>query len=139
MTITAVWPISSPSDPNAGDGLSITEPAEVEELIARLSEKGAGAATLWHEGRELADTATGMLDHDVVVAVNGGFGYMSYLDGDHDFAVVEGDPSSPPMNSEDADFPQGSGVEPAVLAAALREFLSTGQRPTSVSWQLVDE
>lgn len=139
MTITAVWPITSPSDPNAGDGLSITEPSEVEDLIARLSENGAGAATIWHEGRELADTATGMLDHDVVVAITQGYGYMSYIDTEHDYAVVDGDPDSPALQSEDADFPVGSGVEPGLLATALREFLTTGQRPTALSWQLVDQ
>ena len=92
MTITAVWSISSPADANAGDGLTITEPAGVDELIRRLAEPGAGPASVWHEGRELADESTGMLDHDVVAAISGGYGYLSHFDAEHDFAVLAGDP-----------------------------------------------
>lgn len=134
MTITAVWPITSAADANAGDGMTITEPAEIEELIRRLAEPNAGAATIWHESRELADTATGMLDHDVVVAVAHDFGYLSHIDADHDFAVLCGDPQSPALQTDDVDFPAGSGVALPVLSAALRDFLETGQRPSSVDW-----
>lgn len=138
MTITAVWSISSTADANAGDGLTITEPSEIDDLIARLAEPNAGAATIWHEGRELADSSTGMLDHDVAAAVANGFGYLSYIDADHDFAVLDGDPGSPALNTEDAEFPAGSGVALPMLAAALRDFLETGQRPDRVDWRLVE-
>lgn len=138
MTITAVWSISSPADANAGDGLTITEPAGVDELIRRLGEPGAGPASVWHEGRELADESTGMLDHDVVAAISGGYGYLSHFDAEHDFAVLAGDPDSPGLHHEDVDFPAGSGVAPEVLAAALREFLETGTRPKTADWTDVD-
>ncbi|MEU6129990.1 Imm1 family immunity protein [Saccharopolyspora sp. NPDC047091] len=138
MTITAVWSIASTADANAGDGLSVTEPGEVDDLVRRLSEPNAGPATIWHEGREPADSATGMLDHDVIAAVSGGYGYLSHIDTDHDYAVLDGDPESPALISEDAEFPAGSGVDPAVLAAALRDFLATGRRPKAVEWRTLD-
>lgn len=138
MTITAVWPIASKTDANAGDGLTITEPGEVDELIRRLSEPNAGPASIWHEHRELADESTGMLDHDVIAAVDGGYGYLSHFDVDHDFAVLEGDPESPGLTSEDIEFPAGSGVAVGVLAAALKDFLETASRPKVVDWRIVD-
>ncbi|MCA1190401.1 MULTISPECIES: Imm1 family immunity protein [Saccharopolyspora] len=138
MTITAVWSIASTADANAGDGLSVTEPGEVDDLVRRLAEPNAGPATIWHEGREPADSATGMLDHDVIAAVSGGYGYLSHIDTDHDYAVLDGDPESPALISEDAEFPAGSGVDPAVLAAALRDFLETGRRPKAVEWRTLD-
>lgn len=138
MTITAVWPISSATDANAGDGVTIAEPAGIDDLIARLAEPNAGAATIWHEARELADTATGMLDHDVAAAVSNGFGYLSHIDVDHDYAVLDGDPDSPQLSTDDVEFPAGSGVGLPVLAAALREFLETGRRPSSLEWRDVE-
>ncbi|CAM00537.1 immunity protein Imm1 of predicted polymorphic toxin system [Saccharopolyspora erythraea NRRL 2338] len=138
MTITAVWTIDSAEDANAGDGLTIDEPDQVDELIRRLAEPAAGPATIWHEGRKLADTGSGMLDHDVVAAVRGGYGYLGYIDADHDYAVLAGDPASPEVHAEDADFPAGSGVAPEQLAAALREFLATGLRPENVTWREVE-
>ena len=138
MTITAVWTITSTRDANAGDGLTIDEPDQIDELVKRLSEPAAGPATIWHEGRKLADTASGMLDHDVVAAVEGGYGYLGYIDADHDYAVLDGDPASPEVHAEDTDFPAGSGVAPERLAEALREFLATGLRPAGVAWREVD-
>ncbi|MDR7302993.1 Imm1 family immunity protein [Haloactinomyces albus] len=135
MTITAVWPISSSEDPNAGDGRTVTEPEEIDDLIRRLSEPNAGPATIWHEGREPAEADTEMLDHDVLAVVHNGYGYLAYIDAGNDFAVLDGDADSPGCEGEDIDFPEGSGVSTGVLAEALREFLRTGQRPTSVHWQ----
>ncbi|GAB3285440.1 Imm1 family immunity protein [Parasphingorhabdus pacifica] len=138
MTITAVWPISSTTDANAGDGVTITEPAGIDDLIDRLAEQNAGAATIWHESRELADAEAGMLDHDVAAAVAGGYGYLSHIDVEHDFAVLAGDPESPELITDDVEFPAGSGVRLPVLATALREFLETGRRPSSVEWRHVE-
>lgn len=138
MTITAVWPISSNGDADSGDGMTVTEASEVEGLITRLAEPGAGAATVWHEGREPVDVDDDMLDHDVVALISGGYGYLSYIDADHDYAVLDGDAASPAWSGEDVDFPAGSGVAPTVLADALREFLETGSRPEAVRWQSVD-
>ncbi len=138
MTITAVWPISSPGDVNAGDGLTVTDPVELDGLVGRLSEPNAGAASIWHEGREPADPDTGMLDHDVLAAVDGGFGYLSYIDTEHDLAVLDGSVDSPALPVEDLEFPAGSGVPMGAFTAALREFLATGRRPECVVWRPVD-
>ena len=138
MTITAVWPISSPVDTHAGDGLTVSEPSGVDELVDRLSDRRAGVATIWHEGREPADLGTGMLDHDVVTAIVDGFGYLAYIDPEHDYAVLDGDPDSPALHGDDVHFPAGSGVAVEMLAEALREFLATGHRPVSVPWRTVD-
>ncbi|ASU79625.1 hypothetical protein CDG81_16645 [Actinopolyspora erythraea] len=139
MTITAVWPIESPEESNSGDGVTLTEPDEVDGLLSRLAEPNAGVATVWHESRELADEDEGMPDHDVCVAVRDGYGYMSYIDVEHDLAVPEGDPAAPGLRGGDVEFPEGSGVPVATLAEALREFLRTGQRPESVPWRTVAE
>ncbi len=138
MTITAVWAISSPANTHAGDGLTVSEPSGVDELVDRLAEPNAGLAALWHEQREAADPDTGMLDHDVVTAVSAGFGYLAYIDTDHDYAVLDGDPDSPPLHVDDVHFPAGSGVGVDVLTEALREFLSTARRPIAVEWREVD-
>ncbi|SDR21222.1 Imm1 family immunity protein [Actinopolyspora saharensis] len=139
MTVTAVWPIDSPDAPNGGDGVTLTDPSEVSGLLSRLAEPGAGVATVWHEHREPADEETGMLDHDVCVAVRDGYGYLSYIDVEHDLAVPRGEPESPALVGEDVEFPAGSGVELGVLAEALSEFLRTGRRPESVDWSTVEE
>lgn len=139
MTITAVWTSTESSGNQAGDGLSVTATEEVDGLVARLSEPGVGLASVWHEGREPADAVEGMLDHDVLAVVTGGYGYLSYIDPEHDYAVLDGDPASPAVSADaDAEFPAGSGVSPQVLARALREFFKTGQRPESVGWQEID-
>ncbi|RCW42909.1 immunity protein Imm1 of predicted polymorphic toxin system [Halopolyspora algeriensis] len=138
MTITAVWPISSTYDPNAGDGLTVTDPAGIDDLVARLSEPTAGPATIWHEQREPVAEDTEMLDHDVLAVVHDGYAYLSYIDAGNDFAILDGDPASPGFAGEDIDFPPGSGVSTQLLAEALREFLRTGRRPAAVSWQPVE-
>ncbi|SDK89563.1 Immunity protein Imm1 [Actinopolyspora mzabensis] len=139
MTITAVWPIESPEDANSGDGVTLTDPEEVDGLLARLAEPNAGVATVWHEARELADEDEGMPDHDVCVAVRDGYGYLSYIDTAHDLAVPEGDPAAPGLHGGDIEFPEGSGTSLDTLAEALREFLRTARRPESVSWRTVED
>lgn len=139
MTITAVWPITSSDDPNAGDGMTLTEPGEVDTLLKRLADPSAGIAEVRHEYREPADEDGEILDHDVCVAVANGFGYLSYIDVDHEFAVLEGQQDSPGLSGEDIEFPAGSGVAPETLAEALREFMRAGTRPASVSWREVAE
>ncbi|WP_019853392.1 Imm1 family immunity protein [Actinopolyspora mortivallis] len=139
MTITAVWPIDSPDDPNDGDGLTLTEPEEVDGLVSRLAEPAAGAATVWHERREPVEEGSEMLDHDVCVLVREGYGYLSYIDVEHDLAVPVGEPESPAVSESDVAFPAGSGLRPEALAEALREFLTTGRRPSSLEWVVVEE
>ncbi|SFE58902.1 Immunity protein Imm1 [Actinopolyspora alba] len=139
MPITAVWPIESPEDANSGDGVTLTEPDEVDGLLARLAEPNAGVATVWHESRELADEDEGMPDHDVCVAVRDGYGYLSYIDVEHDLAVPEGDPAAPALRGGDVEFPEGSGVSLDTLAEALREFLRTARRPETVTWRALEE
>ncbi|QFZ23224.1 Imm1 family immunity protein [Saccharothrix syringae] len=144
MSFTAVWPISDPRDSDAADSLTAGGPEDVEALVNRLAEPGAGAAVLEHLDREtMTDTegllgapgATRMPDHDVVVAVRDGYGYLVYTDVEHDTATLEGAPESPGYHSEYVEYPDGSGVPVEVLTAALKDFLATAQRPTCVEWR----
>ncbi|MFT7836670.1 Imm1 family immunity protein [Saccharothrix sp. BKS2] len=146
MSFTAVWPISDPNDPDAdvADTLTAGAPEDVDALLSRLAEPGAGPAVLEHHDRDLVTDTEGLLgapggaelpDHDVVAAVHDGHGYLAYADPEHDQSTPEGDPGSPGHRSEYVDFPAGSGVPVEVLAAALKDFLATGQRPTTLRWR----
>ncbi|MFD7658089.1 Imm1 family immunity protein [Actinosynnema sp. NPDC059797] len=146
MSFTAVWPISDPDNPDAADSLGVGAPEDVDALLARLAEPGAGPATLEHLERDLITDTEGLLgapgatripDHDVVTAVHDGYGYLTYADPEHDYAVLSGEPGSPAHRTEDVDYPAGSGVPVEVLAAALKDFLATGGRPTAVEWREV--
>ncbi|MEU5695394.1 Imm1 family immunity protein [Actinosynnema sp. NPDC020468] len=138
MSFTAVWPIGDQDDTDAADEMTVDAPEAVDALLTRLSEPGAGPAVIEHQDRPLLEDTEGLLgepgvtkipDHDVVVALRDGFGYLTHADPEHDQAVLAGDPASPDYRSEYVDFPAGSGVAPDVLAAALKEFLVTGRRP----------
>ncbi|GAA1312674.1 Imm1 family immunity protein [Saccharothrix xinjiangensis] len=146
MNFTAVWPISDPSDSDAADSLGVGTPEDVDALLARLAEPGAGPATLEHAERDLITDTEGLLgapgdtripDHDVVTAVHGGYGYLTYADPEHDYAVLRGRADSPAHHTEHVDYPAGSGVPVGELAAALKDFLATGERPTAVEWREV--
>lgn len=144
MSFTAVWPIDDEQDADAADQLTVDTPEDVDVLLARLAEPGAGPAVIEHQDRELIVDTEGLLgnpgetripDHDVAAAVHGGFGYLTYADPDHDYSTLKGDPSSPEYRSEYVDYPAGAGVPVEVLAAALKDFLATARRPARVEWQ----
>ncbi|MCE6999352.1 hypothetical protein LZG04_31760 [Saccharothrix sp. S26] len=144
MSFTAVWPINDDNDADAADEMTVTAPEDVDTLLSRLAEPGAGPAVIEHQERELIVDTEGLLgapgttkipDHDVAAAIHQGFGYLTYADPEHDYSTLEGDPASPEYRSEYVDYPAGAGVPVEVLATALKEFLSTAQRPGSVTWQ----
>lgn len=144
MSFTAVWPISVPGDPDAADELTVSAPEDVDTLLSRLAEPGAGPAVIEHLDRDLITDTEGLLgapgtmkipDHDVAAAVHGGFGYLTYADPEHDYAVLRGEAGSPEFRSEYVDYPAGTGVPVEVLATALKDFLDTATRPSGVEWQ----
>jgi hypothetical protein len=144
MSFTAVWPISDEHDADAADELTVDSPEDVDTLLRRLAEPGAGPAVIEHQARELIVDTEGLLgapgatkipDHDVAAAVGRGFGYLTHADPEHDYSTLVGDPSSPEYRSEYVDYPAGAGVPVEVLAAALKDFLATAERPTGVTWQ----
>jgi hypothetical protein len=144
MSFTAVWPITDANDADAADELTVNAPEDVDTLLSRLAEPGAGPAVIEHQDRELIIDSEGLLgapgttripDHDVAAAIHHGYGYLTYADPDHDYSTLKGDPSSPEYRSEYVDYPAGAGVPVEVLASALKEFLATAQRPTGVTWQ----
>lgn len=144
MSFTAVWPISDDNDTDAADELTVVEPDDVDTLLTRLSAPGAGPAVIEHQDREPITDTEGLLgspgstkipDHDVAAAVHGGFGYLTHADPDHDYSTLVGDPASPEYRSEYVDYPAGAGVPLDRLADALKDFLATAKRPTTVEWQ----
>jgi hypothetical protein len=144
MSFTAVWPITDQNDTDAADEMTVSTPEDVDTLLARLAEPGAGPAVIEHQDRELITDTEGLLgapgtteipDHDVAAAVDQGYGYLTYADPEHDYSTLRGEPSSPEYRSEYVDYPPGAGVPVDLLAAALKEFLATAKRPTCVDWQ----
>ncbi|GGP70102.1 Imm1 family immunity protein [Saccharothrix coeruleofusca] len=143
MSFTAVWPIRDASGAESADEMTVQAPEDVDTLLTRLNEPGAGPAVIEHQDRPLLDDTEGLLgepgrtkipDHDVAVAVHAGYGYLTYADPDHDYATLQGEAASPEYRSDYVDYPAGSGAPPRVLAEALKEFLTTAQRPTHVPW-----
>ncbi len=144
MSFTAVWPIQDPDDTEAADELTVAAPEDVDTLLECLAEPGAGPAVIEHQDRDLLDDTEGLLgapgqtkipDHDVAAAVHDGYGYLTYADPDHDYSTLAGDPDSPEYRSEYVDYPAGAGVPTETLGEALKEFLATAKRPTTVTWQ----
>ncbi|WP_123745497.1 Imm1 family immunity protein [Saccharothrix texasensis] len=144
MSFTAVWPIMKEQDADAADEMTVDTPEDVDTLLTRLAEPGAGPAVVEHQDRELITDTEGLLgapgttkipDHDVAVTLHQGYGYLTYADPEHDYSTLQGDPASPEYRSEYVDYPAGAGVPVEVLATALKEFLATAKRPTGVDWQ----
>ncbi|MBW4716218.1 Imm1 family immunity protein [Saccharothrix obliqua] len=143
MSFTAVWPTTDAAGAESADEMTVETPDDVDALLRRLAEPGAGPAVVEHRERDLIEDTEGLLgppgktripDHDVAAAVHAGYGYLTYADPDHDYATLAGEPNSPGYRSEYVDFPAGAGVPVVVLAAALKEFLATARRPGDVAW-----
>jgi immunity protein Imm1 of predicted polymorphic toxin system len=142
MSFNAVWSVQNADE--SGEQMTVTTPEEVDALLARLAETGAGAAVIEHQERALIPDTEGLLgapgevkipDHDVAAAVSNGYGYLTYADPDQDYSTLIGDGDSPVYASEYVDYPAGSGVQVGILSAALKEFLLTAHRPACVEWQ----
>jgi hypothetical protein len=135
MSFTASWPIYDDS-PDGGRRMTVTTPDEADTLVRMLAEDTAGAATIEHHNREQSVfMGEPSPDHVLSAGVWQGFGYLQYVDTDHELAHPLGDPNSPIYHSDSSEFDAGTGVPIETLAKALKEFLATAQRPTCVEWR----
>jgi hypothetical protein len=133
MSFQAAWLRYSPDGVAEADGMVVTAPGEVGDLVEKLAGDGADTATIYlSDSGVFAEPPT--IDHTVHVAVAGRYGYLSHWDMAHDLAFARGEPASVAHLSEAEDFPAGSGLTIAELTTALVELLATGKRPTSVDW-----
>jgi hypothetical protein len=132
MSFRAIWDVF-PADPagrTTGENVVVDTPDGVAELVERLTDPQASTAKIW--GPDIRqDGWTGQLIH---AAVDGQFGYLSYNSDECALVFPAGNPASPGYDSMDEEFPAGSGILVAELAAALREFLATGSQPRAVRW-----
>jgi len=145
MSIKATWGTSDPEEYLVGHQMTVTTPDEVDLLIARLGDPNASAASLVHANRPTVIDTEGyfgaagseVVDHSVDVCVRDQFGYLIYSSPEHDhaYATAVGDPLSPKAISDQSEFAAGTGLPLETLAAALKEFLLTAQRPSCVQWQ----
>jgi Immunity protein Imm1 len=133
MSFQAAWLRYSPDGAVAADGMVVTTPDEVGDLVAKLADDGTDTATIYLSDSGVFATPP-TIDHTVHVAVAGGYGYLSHWDMANDLAFARGGPTSVAHLSEAEDFPAGSGLTIPQLTAALVELLATGKRPTSVDW-----
>jgi len=142
MTFTAIWPTYD-GNPDGGERMAVSTPGDVDALVAKLNSTTSGAAMITHDGRQAApitEASFGPIDaptpdHLLTAGVSDGYGYLTYVDPAHEMSPPLGSSSSPAYISDYAEYPPGSGVPIEVLAAALKEFLLTAQRPSCVQWQ----
>lgn len=106
-------------------------PADVDVLIAALGRPECNDGMLEHFGRE--PDAEGESDHNLVLAVRGGWGYLNYVDNQFT-GWPKGDPDAPYVDETYTDFPPGVGVPLTTYRTLLLEFMLTARRPTVVDW-----
>lgn len=120
MSITGSVPISGHE--HGGEAFTLHHTADVDRLVAQLSQPTTHTATL--------EAANAALD----AHVQEGRGYLMYS-GDELFGYSIGEESSPAVDSE-VGFPAGSGLPLDVFRAALVEFvMSDGKLPQAVNWR----
>lgn len=137
MSFVATWTILNPDGAAGGGEMTVDSPDDITRLIDDLDSAGATAAMVRHDRRPMvSDGAGGQVpDHDMTVGVWQGYGYLTFTDADHDYAVLDGDPRSPSYPAHYVDYDAGSGVPLDALRAALVQFLETANRPDNVEWQ----
>ncbi|MER7076647.1 Immunity protein Imm1 [Saccharopolyspora kobensis] len=135
MTIDARWAVFTEDGAERGANLLVKDRDQVRELVKLLADEAADVARLIHRDRPLWDTERGFFDHDVYATVRDGFGYLSYQDANRDKAYPEGDPASEGCEFDDDDFPPGSGLPVERFVEVLVEFLTSADRPASVTWR----
>ncbi len=81
------------------------------------------------------DEANGITDHDMFVAVHGGYGYISFQDSTIGKCYSVGASESPGVEYDDDEFPPGSGITTDQLTDAITEFLETRAIPTCITWR----
>jgi hypothetical protein len=140
MTITARWADleAASTAVRKNHEVRLSSAADVRTLIDRLSEPDTSEAHLLHNDRpEQFNELFGQyeVDHQVVIGVWRGFGYMEFIGPAH-YAQLAGDPASPEWHTSASDhFRTGSGVAVEHLVAAVAEFLVTRELPTCVAWR----
>jgi hypothetical protein len=140
MTITARWAELEPGTVigRADHEMTVATPEDARALVGRLARPHTSEAHLTHRGRPTRPSPLlGDLrpDHKVVIAVWQGYGYMEYIDPTH-WSQLVGEPATPEWHTTTSEhFGAGSGVRLDTLVDAVTEFLTTGQRPTTVAWR----
>ncbi|GAA3843446.1 hypothetical protein GCM10022243_07430 [Saccharothrix violaceirubra] len=138
MRFTAGWTVHLPdSHRDGGEVRTIATAADVDALVVELGKDASEVAWIHHADRPLIPapfTGEPGPDHILNAGIAYGYGYLGYLDPDHDFHHPVGDPASPVYHSDSEEFDAGSGIPVETLTSALKEFLATAQRPTCVDW-----
>lgn len=144
MTITARWADLEPGTTTTRENreMVLTTSRDVCTLIDQLGKVHTSEAHLAHANRPKRFNewlGTDELDHQVVIDIWRDFGYMEFIDSDHNVQLI-GDPTSPERHTSSSGyFYPGSGVGRDLMATVVSEFLSTGQLPNSVAWRENDE
>ncbi|WP_406191047.1 Imm1 family immunity protein [Streptomyces anulatus] len=113
----------------------VTNSVDVDRFITIISEREASDALIYHRQRAKHDGPVGLVpDHDMSAGVKDGWGYISYVDPDHELSTLAGDPQSPEYHGENCYHPAGSGVRIESFRSAIVEFLDTARRPRHVNW-----
>lgn len=108
-----------------GQRLPLSSDDDVDAFVTLLSE-------------DYADTANIQTEQAVLDAhIAHGFGYLAFV-GDEGHLESVGNPDSPQVQSE-RGFPAGSGLELPVFTEAIREFVRTHRRPSTVRWASVKD
>lgn len=137
-SMVATWAVIDPADPGAGGTMTVRNAVDVDALLEVLGQPDVTAALVHHRARLTVEfEGEAMPDHELSVGVHNGFGYFSHADADHEYAVSVGDPKSPPFPAYYVEYDAGGGVDLATCRAALTEFLTTAQRPASITWRMV--
>lgn len=140
MSFVAIWTVLQPDGTAGGGEMTVDTQGDVPRLIEELDAEGATAAMVRHDRRPMVpDGAGGQVpDHDMTVGVWQGYGYLSFIDAEHEYMVLDGDPQSPPYPAHYVEYDAGTGVPLDRLRAALLQFLETAARPDNVEWKPED-
>lgn len=123
------------------DPLRLETAADVDQLIDGLlgEDYSHSVAALYVEGRL---NSAGVPDHELLVAINnedGGVGALRYMGGGGSYYTLGAAMADKEVTyyytGSDREFPADSEVPLAQVREAVKEFLVTSERPTSVGWQ----
>jgi Immunity protein Imm1 len=139
-TLTAYWAAPTAEDIGGGGERIVSHATDVDELLDAISRFPAEAAIIYHQARpmiQLPGLNGEFPDHEAEVGVRSGWGYlrMSAQDDGDSRWITDGDPTSPAYVQGESAFPAGTGLPVTRVAEALKEFLATARRPTTVNWQ----
>ncbi|MFB9906370.1 Imm1 family immunity protein [Allokutzneria oryzae] len=120
-------------------GLQARTADDVEVVIDALAQPKSASGMVTHDGRELWEGK--YPDHELVVVIDGALdlGALCYWDRDTPRARTLGPGDGPDFEDENVDFPPDSWLPRAQITEALAEFVTTGNRPTCVSWQVIPQ